>query len=471
MPGSGSPILAADYNNIWNLVNTVLGTGTGQYGYNQTLNSSQVSVRKTFKLADWVNLRTDIIRILTHQTGVAPTVTDIPVPGNLKPTTVSSATTPVLSGSDYLVTFNIPIQIVAPSVGASFKVTGCANTAYNGTYVASASTTTSVTLKYSLNPGVYNPAKPVLVASVLTYGLMTKLLEKAQEGYTNAHNPTLTITGSVSTSGAGNSMDTYNAAIIMLGASISGPGIPANTTVSSVLPGATLTLSNPVTSNQSAQQYTLTLTTGVKTVAANQLTTTTLGSVTRNSSWNQNIQTIGTFVFRDASNVATNDAARAFFNAGSQIEIIPALSGTFSAGSNIKDQTWQTMFLQIGKIIIRANDTIQDNTINSGTGIDNYSSSPSSPSSVGWFQLTTVPRLVFVKNAPSGAYATNAIYVYANTDVTGTQLLVTVRFQDDAGGNIDENVDGTLTVTFSTTYASGSNVSTSPPLLSTTPIQ
>jgi hypothetical protein len=79
--------------------------------------------------------------------------------------------------------------------------------------------------------------------------------------------------------------------------------------------------------------------------------------------------------------------------------------------------------------------------------------------------------LIFIKTAPSGAYAANAMNVYANIDLTGTQLLITVRFQDDAGGNIDENVDGSLQVVFSTTYASGANVSTSVPLASTTPIQ
>jgi hypothetical protein len=335
--------------------------------------------------------------------------------------------------------------------------------------LSTASSTTSVTLSYPTNPGTYNATRPVLIASVLTYALVAKFLEKAQLGYTNAHSPTVSLTGSISSSST--TLSSYNASIIMLGATISGPGIPASTTVASVLPGVSLTLSNPATSTQTTQTYTVSVTTGVKTVAANQLTSSALTSVTRNSSWNQDIQTVGTFTFRDANSVATQDAARAFFNAGSQIEISPTLSGTFSAGSNIKDQTWQTMFNQIGKIIIRANDTTQDNTSTGGGGLDNSSSSPSSTSSIGWYQLTTVPRLIFQKNAPSGAYSTNAITVYANTDSTATQLIVTVRFQDDAGGNVDENVDGTLTVAFTTTYASGTNVSTPPPIYSATPIQ
>lgn len=471
MPGIGSKILAADYNNIWNLVNTVLGVGTGQYGYNQTLNSSQVQVGNTFKLSDWVNLRNDIIRIRTHQTGLTyPVSEDFPIPGNLKPTTISSATNPVVAGSKYRVTFNIPIQSVAPTVGASYKITGCTTATYNGTYLSTASSTTSVTLEYPSNPGVYNPSKPVLVASVLTYNLMTKLLERAQDAYLYAYNSSISITGSVGNTSS--TLTTYGASIIMLGASISGPGIPANTTVTGVLPGVSLTISNPATSTQSGQSFVVALTTGVKTVAANQVTTTTMISVNRTSSWNQNVQTVGTFTFRDSGAVATVDAARAFFNAGGQIEVLPNLSGTFSAGSNIKDQTWQTMFTQVGKIIFRANDTTQDNTSVGGNGLDNAGLNPSITSTVGWFQLTTVPRLVFTKSAPtSGSYASNSFAVYANTDQSGTQLNLTIRFQDDAGGNVDENVDGTLTVTFSTTYATGSNVSTPVPLYSATPIQ
>jgi len=472
MPGAGSKILASDYNVIWNLVNTILGTGTGQYGYNQALNSAQVQVGKAFKLLDWANLRTDLVRIGTHQIGTTPTTTTLPVPGNLKPITVSSTTVPALSNNLYLVTFNIPIQDIAPSVGASYKITGSANTSYNGTLISTASSTTSVTLGYVSNPGTYDPAKPIKIASVLTYDLMSKYLSYVQNLYITAYNPTITpVTASITSLSTPRIITCYTATISMLGATITGPGLPASTVVTSVVQGQSLTINQDATSTSSSQTYTINLTTGVKTVAANQLATQALTTVTRNSSWNNQVATTATFTFRDANSVSTSDAARAFFNAGSQIEIAPTLTGTFSAGSNIKDQTWQTMFQQIGKIIFRANDTTQDNTSVGGSGFDSSSSNPSTVSTVGWFQLTTVPRLVFIKNAPSGAYSLNAISVYASTDASATQLLLTVRFQDDSGGNIDENVDGSLAVVFSTTYASGGNVSTPVPLASTTPIQ
>ena len=201
------------------------------------------------------------------------------------------------------------------------------------------------------------------------------------------------------------------------------------------------------------------------------MSSASLTSVSRNTSWNQDISTTATFIFRDSNGNPSADVARAFFNAGSQIEIAPSLTGTFSSGSTIKDQTWATMFTQVGQIIFKANSTTQNNTSTGGSGLDNNSSSPSIPSSVGWFTLSTFPRLIFIKNAPSGAYSTNALNVYASKDSTGTQLIITVRFQDDATGNVDENVDGTLAVTFTSTYASGSNVSTPFPIASATPIQ
>jgi hypothetical protein len=471
MPTSGTRILASDFNNIWNLVNNVLGIGSGQYGFYQTLASKQVGVGARFLLSDWVNLRSDLLKIGTHQTGSISEGTNLQLPGNLKPTTISSATVPVLDGGLYKVTFAIPIQTVAPNIGSAYKITGCANTAYNGTYIATDSTTTSITVKYNNNPGIYNPTKPVLIASILTSSLVTQYQNYANSVYQLANNNIVNIVGTTTTGPQPNVMLTSQAEIVMVGATVSGPGISAGTVVTSVVQGYSITMNNNATSTNSSANYVITLLFGKKTLAANQSATTTLATVSRSTSWNQNIQTIATLTFRDSNGNISYDAARAFFNAGSQIEIAPSISGTFSAGSSIKDQTWQTMFNQVGKVILKANYTTQDNTSTGGSGYDSNSSNPSTPTPTGWFQLTTVPTLIYTKYAPSGAYATNAFYVYASLDATGTQLLITAQFQDNAGGTIDENVDGTISVTFTSTYASGSNVSTIPPLAGTTPLQ
>jgi hypothetical protein len=66
----GAKIFASDYNVLQSTISTIMGIGTGIYGYNQTILSSQL-VRTagrfpSIKLADWLALRTDIVNAYTH---------------------------------------------------------------------------------------------------------------------------------------------------------------------------------------------------------------------------------------------------------------------------------------------------------------------------------------------------------------------------------------------------------------------
>jgi hypothetical protein len=67
--------------------------------------------------------------------------------------TVSSFTTKI--PTSYAVEFSIPSQAVAPSTITTYVVAGNSTATYNGTFSASASTTTSITLTYPTNPGSY----------------------------------------------------------------------------------------------------------------------------------------------------------------------------------------------------------------------------------------------------------------------------------------------------------------------------
>ena len=75
----GSVIYGSDYNTIQALVTQVLGTGspygpgtgTPTYGYNQTPQSSLVSVGQVITGAQWQLLAADVNTIYTHQTGSA----------------------------------------------------------------------------------------------------------------------------------------------------------------------------------------------------------------------------------------------------------------------------------------------------------------------------------------------------------------------------------------------------------------
>jgi hypothetical protein len=471
MAGVGTKIFAADYNAIQTLAQNVLGVGSGQFGYGQTVTSSQVQPGDPFFLNDWLNLRTDLLKIGAHQTGNVNESDELIIPGNLDPRNIINFISKTGSGP-FLVTFSFEAIPTRPSVGAPYKIQGCTVESYNGVYICRASDTISITLEYPSDPGVFpsstqgagdNPFDligSVKVSSVLTDALRAQYLEYAQEKYINAYAPTVVITGATSTS---TTMLAANAAIIMVGAVITGPGIQANTTISAVKPGESLTLSQSTTSSTTAA-YTIALQTGIKTVAANQLTPNELiTTVQRTQAWNGTVQTTATYTF------ATQDSVRAFFNSGSQLEIGSVLSGSFSSGSTLKDNTWKLMFEQIGIIAIRANDTIQV-----VAGNPDLSPTPSIHYPIGWFQLTETDRLIFQKNAPSGAYSANTLNVFARRPAGGTSLIVTIRFEDNAGAvppyGTDEVVDGILTVNFTATRASGANVSVVSPALSVTPI-
>lgn len=66
----GAKIYASDYNVLQSTVSTIMGTGTGIYGYNQALNSSQIVATAgkypPIRLSDWLALRTDILNAYTH---------------------------------------------------------------------------------------------------------------------------------------------------------------------------------------------------------------------------------------------------------------------------------------------------------------------------------------------------------------------------------------------------------------------
>jgi hypothetical protein len=77
----GNTILLADYNNIQTKIANILGVGSGQSGYGQTVASSQVAANSLIDDAHWDNLRADLLKARQHQTGVdeAANLTDVDV--------------------------------------------------------------------------------------------------------------------------------------------------------------------------------------------------------------------------------------------------------------------------------------------------------------------------------------------------------------------------------------------------------
>lgn len=68
-------ISVSDYTAIRNAISTVMGTGSGSYGYGQSIISSANTEGSLISQSDWDNLRYDIINARIHQTGAAYTAT------------------------------------------------------------------------------------------------------------------------------------------------------------------------------------------------------------------------------------------------------------------------------------------------------------------------------------------------------------------------------------------------------------
>ena len=127
-----------------------------------------------------------------------------------------------------------------------------------------------------------------------------------------------------------------------------------------------------------------------------------------------------------------------FFKAGGEVRFTASQSG----GSSSINVDWRNMLANMGTI--KMNYT-QTTSTGSGTG-----------SNIGQQDLTGSYQTIFTKTG-SGAYAANDYIVQARNQTGAIQ--VRIYFQDDKGGNPDENVTGTTTSNVQHLRASGSNVS------------
>ena len=76
---TGDTITAANYNDLQSRVATIMGTGSADSGYGQTLASAQVSTGNTVTATHMDNLRTDINKANLHQTGSSASIGNIAV--------------------------------------------------------------------------------------------------------------------------------------------------------------------------------------------------------------------------------------------------------------------------------------------------------------------------------------------------------------------------------------------------------
>jgi hypothetical protein len=175
-----------------------------------------------------------------------------------------------------------------------------------------------------------------------------------------------------------------------------------------------------------------------------QFSAESLVTGTRSTQWNGTLTNTVTITFSDANH------PRYYFNAGGKIRI----SANITTGTS-KNNTWNTMFTQMGEFVMDYTSTT-------------YTGSSATGSATGWDDLTTSNQLIGQKAAPSGSYAENRYYIYARKSVDGTQVILTIEFQDNDLGdpNFDEAVQPTLNSVIAQYRPSGSNVSVPTPTAS-----
>ena len=151
------------------------------------------------------------------------------------------------------------------------------------------------------------------------------------------------------------------------------------------------------------------------------LTSTRLNS--QSGAWNGTISHVFTVTF---SNV---NARRHFFNAGGEIRFSASVD---YSGSQAKTLDWQNTLADMGTISFKANQTISNAGVGTGSNIGNY-------------QLTGSYQRLYTKSG-GGVYAENEYEIYGLQNST-TQLQFRVDFADNdqgsgAGDPIDEDVLG-----------------------------
>jgi hypothetical protein len=173
----------------------------------------------------------------------------------------------------------------------------------------------------------------------------------------------------------------------------------------------------------------------------------------RTLNWNATIRHNVTVDFSTANN------ARYFFNSGGEIR-------TYATITNFRGligSDWNTLLTNMGIIKLAAYTTTRSGT---GTG-----------SSIGYYNLTNTPRLIFTKTASGGyLYAANDYSVFASCDVANNiaglarYVYLSIYFNDDKGPrpNFDEPPGGTTTSFVQSLRATGSNVSVNAPIITTT---
>lgn len=161
MAGADTLILASDYNTIQSKAALILGTGSGDYGYGQTVSSAQVAANAKISVAQWYALRTDIVRCRQHQT-TADVTNTLKDPALNLTITATTVTNNRLSTTD-------TGQLKAGDA-VSFSGTVFGNVALNTTYYVSQVVSTTQFTISETNGGVVYPLATASGSMTMRFG-------------------------------------------------------------------------------------------------------------------------------------------------------------------------------------------------------------------------------------------------------------------------------------------------------------
>lgn len=150
MAGQYTRIVNGDYNAIQTKAALILGNGSGDYGYGQTVASSQVAVNAKISTAQWSNLRDDILRCRQHQTG-------LDMSGSLTDPAINLIVTASDAATDRFTTSDT--ALLKPGMPVSFRNTVFGNVVADTTYyISEVPNSTQFTISSTLNGVVFQLA-------------------------------------------------------------------------------------------------------------------------------------------------------------------------------------------------------------------------------------------------------------------------------------------------------------------------
>lgn len=134
--GVGSTIEASDYTTIKAKVDLVFGTGAAGSGYGQTVTSPSVSAGSTISAAQWLALRSDMVKARQHQTGVSVSTSNSLDGQNLLLPASGNSITDELRNQFAVFADTITTDkyaVASSQVSNEILITGTRTTAWNGT--------------------------------------------------------------------------------------------------------------------------------------------------------------------------------------------------------------------------------------------------------------------------------------------------------------------------------------------------